>query len=632
MGPCTVSFENSLTITTTKPGLFAAPGGRVLRVVDKFLSSGKLSVVTEGGTVMIDRASPADLAGLVERIKRQKRAAELGPGVQGAFQASRGGLEPRGGGGSNPRSAPSLDLSQQPLQSSLAKRVCRERLEQHSNQPFGWGVSMQSKVAEKKAVAEDEAEEEGRGPRVSGPGKRKAPTCTSIVEVGEEAPRLTMEQRSAVRDVLSGSSIFLTGPAGTGKSLTLMSIISALPAATTACTAATGIAATSFKGASASSLHAWAGIGRGEGSSVDEAASEAERRAGPRWRATRTLVIDEVSMVSGELFTLLEAVARRVRNNPAPFGGLQLVLCGDFLQLPPVSSKGKQATFAFESAAWARCGLKMNHLERIHRQADPVFTSLLNHVRRGECPPEVERLLRSRLGPGGVAGAVDTNDGGGGCDGHDENRIGGGGGDPAALGPIRLMTHRGDVDENNELELQRLPGAAVTFHARDSGPEGHPCFASMAVGATVALKVGAPVILLKNLAIANGLSNGLRGVISRFQDGLPVVTFPGLPKPIIISNETWAAGPCTRMQLPLGLAFAISIHRAQGLSLPEAEIAIGDKVFEDGMAYVALSRVRSLQGLKLLDFDPRAIRANEKALRFHDQVHRESKARRTAQA
>jgi ATP-dependent DNA helicase PIF1 len=581
------------------------PEGRVVRVIDRFVLAGKVTIVCEGGQVMVDRAPASELLAIVSAMKRTAEGESMA--ASGAQLNSKQNEGRRGAGliSLGQSSSSSSGSSQNQLQSAMAKRALQERAAR--NGAFDWGVAVQSKKAEKRALAEDEAEEEGRGPR--GASKRRPSAATAIVSVEEEGPRLTSEQRSAVRDVLSGASIFLTGPAGTGKSLTLMSIISALPAATTACTAATGIAATSFKGASASSLHAWAGIGRGEGCTVDEAVADAERRAGPRWRATKTLVIDEVSMVSGELFTLLEAVARRVRNNPAPFGGLQLVLCGDFLQLPPVAGKGRQATFAFESEAWARCGLRMNHLERVHRQADPVFTRLLNHVRRGECPPEVESLLRSRLGAAGENDDPDAED-------------------APFTRPIRLMTHRGDVDENNAIELGRLPGAAITFHARDSGPEGHPSFASMAVGATISLKVGAPVILLKNLAIANGLSNGLRGVVTRFQDGLPVVTFPGLPKPIIISNETWTAGPCTRTQLPLGLAFAISIHRAQGLSLPEAEIAIGEKVFENGMAYVALSRVRSLEGLKLLEFDPLAIRANHRALHFHDQVHQESKARK----
>lgn len=165
-----------------------------------------------------------------------------------------------------------------------------------------------------------------------------------------------------------GESVFFTGCAGTGKSLVLKHIIAALPESSTFVTAPTGLAASVLGG---TTLNTFAGIGRGEGSL--ESLTRAASRMDPmlRWRAARVLIVDEVSMLDGRLFDTLEAIARAVRGTSAPFGGIQLVLCGDFFQLPPVA-KGREGMaarrFLFEAASWGRCVQRVAVLTRVFRQ------------------------------------------------------------------------------------------------------------------------------------------------------------------------------------------------------------------------------------------------------------------------
>ena len=191
--------------------------------------------------------------------------------------------------------------------------------------------------------------------------------------------QLTEEQQTVLSAALSGRSLFFTGGAGTGKSFLLRQIMQRMPAATTFATASTGVAACQIGG---TTIHFWAGVGAGD-RSVAECASMASRRRGAQWAAARCLVIDEISMLDASFFEKLEAVARRVRNNQKPFGGLQLILCGDFFQLPPVAREGFR--FAFEAECWARCVPQLVELTTVFRQSDPAFVAALNEVRLGRC-------------------------------------------------------------------------------------------------------------------------------------------------------------------------------------------------------------------------------------------------------
>ncbi|XP_074453630.1 ATP-dependent DNA helicase PIF1 [Larus michahellis] len=411
--------------------------------------------------------------------------------------------------------------------------------------------------------------------------------------------RLSAEQEAVLGAVRSGKSIFFTGCAGTGKSFLLKKIVGSLPPKSTYATASTGVAACHIGG---TTLHAFAGIGSGK-ASLEQCIQLAER-PGVRqhWLACQHLIIDEISMVDGKFFDRLEAVARAVRKRDEPFGGIQLIICGDFLQLPPVCKANEETKFCFQSKSWRKCIHINMELTEVRRQTDKTFVSLLSAVRLGRCTEEVTRLLMQTT----------------------TNRS-----ERDGILATRLCTHKDDVEITNERRLQQLPGDVHTFEALDSDPMLVKLIdAQCPVGGRIELKLGAQVMLAKNLDVSQGLVNGARGVVAGFESeekGLPKVRFLcGVTQ--VIKMEKWVfKGPSgvhlSRQQLPLKLAWAISIHKSQGMSLDCVEISLS-RVFESGQAYVALSRARSLAGLRVLDFDPKVVRADPSVLQFYRQLRR----------
>ncbi|XP_021260514.1 ATP-dependent DNA helicase PIF1 isoform X2 [Numida meleagris] len=411
--------------------------------------------------------------------------------------------------------------------------------------------------------------------------------------------RLSVEQEAVLGAVHSGKSIFFTGCAGTGKSFLLKKIVGSLPPNSTYATASTGVAACHIGG---TTLHAFAGIGSGK-APLEQCIQLAER-PGVRqhWLACQRLIIDEISMVDGKFFDKLEAVARAVRRRDEPFGGIQLIICGDFLQLPPVCKANEETTFCFQAKSWRKCIHINMELTEVRRQTDKTFISLLSAVRLGRCTEEVISLLMQ------TATNRSERDG---------------------ILATRLCTHKDDVELTNERRLRQLSGELHTFEALDSDPMLVKLIdAQCPVGGRVELKVGAQVMLAKNLDVSQGLVNGARGVVVGFeteQKGLPKVRFLcGVTR--VIKMERWLfKGPSgvhlSRQQLPLKLAWAISIHKSQGMSLDSVEISLS-RVFESGQAYVALSRARSLAGLRVLDFDPKVVRADPTVLQFYRQLKR----------
>ncbi|NXF43138.1 PIF1 helicase, partial [Oceanites oceanicus] len=386
---------------------------------------------------------------------------------------------------------------------------------------------------------------------------------------------------------------------GTGKSFLLKKIVGSLPPKSTYATASTGVAACHIGG---TTLHAFAGIGSGK-APLEQCIQLAER-PGVRqhWLACQHLIIDEISMVDGKFFDRLEAVARAVRKRDEPFGGIQLIICGDFLQLPPVCKANEETKFCFQAKSWRRCIHINMELTEVRRQTDKTFVSLLSAVRLGRCTEEVTRLLMQ------TAANRSERDG---------------------ILATRLCTHKDDVEITNERCLQQLSGEVHTFEALDSDPMLVKLIDSQCpVGGRVEIKLGAQVMLAKNLDVSQGLVNGARGVVVGFeseQKGLPKVRFLcGVTQ--VIKMEKWVfKGPSgvhlSRQQLPLKLAWAISIHKSQGMSLDCVEISLS-RVFESGQAYVALSRARSLAGLRVLDFDPKVVRADPSVLQFYRQLRR----------
>ncbi|KAL8597856.1 hypothetical protein ACOMHN_061389 [Nucella lapillus] len=404
---------------------------------------------------------------------------------------------------------------------------------------------------------------------------------------------LNRDQNAVLAAVMRGQSVFFTGSAGTGKSFLLKRIIGALPPQHTFATASTGVAACHIGG---TTLHSFAGIGSGK-SELSQCMELASRRqVAQHWRKCRHLIIDEISMVDGDFFEKLEAVARAVKKTDEPFGGIQLIVCGDFLQLPPVS-KNTQARFCFQTDAWDRCIGVTLELREVKRQSDAHFIKVLQEIRLGKCPPFVREVLLK------TGGNVVERDG---------------------VLATQLCTHKDDVMRINTSKLAVLPGAEKTFIASDSEPTYSENLDKLSpVTSCVPLKVGAQVLLCKNLEVSRGLVNGARGIVTRFDsvnEGYPVVKFvcgvEEVIKPIRWSFKIMGGLVVTRKQVPLKLAWAISIHKSQGMTLDCVELKL-EKVFEDGQAYVALSRAKSLQGLRVVGFTPSCVRANSDVLRFY---------------
>lgn len=428
---------------------------------------------------------------------------------------------------------------------------------------------------------------------------------------------LNKEQRDAFDAIQAGKSIFITGPGGTGKSYLIQALYTLLPERTgkhVAVTAMTGCAAL-LLGRYAKTLHSWAGVGLGRGTAAQLATHI--RRSGwtlKRWLATDILIVDEVSMLTSDLLEKLNEVAQIVRRNTQPMGGLQIVFVGDFFQLPPVikadDEGNREIPFVFESPVWSQIVGQTVSLQQIVRQADPVFQKVLNEARIGEVSDESLAILKTRQGLQWQ---------------HELIR------------PTLLFSRRLEVDIVNDKNLRSLKSERKVFTAdtvfspleslrgvsKDT-PEIKRAIEKLDKDAAyvveLLLAVGAQVMLLTNVDPNQGLVNGSRGVVVGF-DGMniPLVQFRN-GQSIPISAATWESEEIEglfRKQIPLRLAYAITIHKSQGATLDSALIDIGSNTFEYGQAYVALSRVKSLDSLYVWDVEPSAFKAHPKVKNFY---------------
>jgi ATP-dependent DNA helicase PIF1 len=427
--------------------------------------------------------------------------------------------------------------------------------------------------------------------------------------------KLDPSQQAAVEAMNSGDNIFLTGQAGTGKSTVVASFLGQAFRRVDVC-ATTGIAAINLRDQffaragvtiQVHTIYRWAGIGLGPrpGQTDEEYArwmmsqgrgwSNAERRI----RSAEVLVLDEVSMLPGRILDFVEFLCRVVRQDDRPFGGIQVIAVGDFLQLPPVSKSGVY-DWAFLSRGWERAGFEPTVLRKIHRQADPTFTRILNEVREGRVSARGAEVLKSR-----VARFPDRN-------------------------LLRLMTHNTMVDRWNAYQMDCIDGDGVAFEAATGGAEYEVEFLrkNLVTPARLLLKVGARVMVTANLSDQGQLFavNGALGTVLALAEAeQEAVVRLDDGNEAIIGPHTWNFDPqrqdsATFTQLPLRPAWAVTIHKSQGLSLPSAMIDVR-AAREPGQAYVALSRVRSLGGLYLKDWF-KGLWVSPEAVEFHREIDR----------
>lgn len=452
------------------------------------------------------------------------------------------------------------------------------------------------------------------GDGVDRPAPKKLYTASPLTGMAAEPEVLNVQQKAVLEACKSGRSLFFTGSAGTGKSYLLRKIISTLPPDGTVATASTGVAACLIGG---TTLHSFAGIGSGE-ASLQRCYEMASRPASAQiWRKCKRLIIDEISMVDGDYFEKIEAVARYIRKNDKPFGGIQLILCGDFFQLPPVVKQDKLSRnaysqdqdqeplvrFCFSTKAWKECVQYCYELTEVHRQKDQAFVSILNSIRIGRVTPEIrDRLAATAKQNVNFEGILAT----------------------------QLCSHTSHADAINQNKLSNLTGEEKTYQATDSDSHMTQTLdQQIQAPGKLTIKIGAQVMLLKNLNIAEGLVNGARGVVVNYVQGYPTVQFK--KRQLLVKPEKWSiktAGGLvvTRSQLPLKLAWAFSIHKSQGLTLDCVEMSLS-KVFEAGQAYVALSRAQSLESLRVLDFDSKQVWASPQVLEFYRDLRRQIRDR-----
>lgn len=445
---------------------------------------------------------------------------------------------------------------------------------------------------------------------------------------------LSQEQRKVLHMVVEeGKNVFFTGSAGTGKSVLLREIIKELRRKhakrpdSVAVTASTGIAACNIGGVT---IHSFAGIGLGK-EAVTPLLNKVrkQRKALGRWQRTQVLIIDEVSMVDPALLDKLEEIARLIRKKPdKPFGGIQLVITGDFFQLPPVNPGGS-VTFAFDAQCWDRVVQHKVNLTQVFRQKDQSFVTMLNEMRFGKLSQKtIDAFRKLERVPK-----------------YDNDIM-----------PTELFPMRNEVDRANASRLMALQAEGQTYRAQDGGTltgEARDRILSHSIAVPVlSLKKGAQVMLIKNLD--ETLVNGSVGKVIDFMDDAdydkqtgaleageqqredrdkapristrkwPLVRFHlpnGQTRDYLARPESWKTElpngevQASRTQVPLILAWAMSIHKSQGQTLPCCKIDL-NRVFEKGQAYVALSRATSLEGLQVLGFRPDKVMAHPRVIQW----------------
>ena len=437
-----------------------------------------------------------------------------------------------------------------------------------------------------------------------------------------------MLQTDALRILDAGASVFLTGAPGAGKTYVLNEFIKQARArgASVAVTASTGIAATHLNG---QTIHSWSGVGVAQ-VMTDTLLKQIKTRRGKRIRATDILVIDEISMMHAWLFDMVDQVCRIIRRDPRPFGGMQVVLSGDFFQLPPVSVSGRNNDviapapefvaareryakagrnpegFVTESLVWPELNPTVCYLTEQHRQDTGELLTVLTDIRQGRVDDGDRMALASRLGLEPVAGEV----------------------------AVHLFPVNRQADGLNDLRLAQIEDDEHGFYAESAGPVNlvDRLKKNMLAPEHLVLKTGAAVMALRNDAdhqYVNGSIGTVRGFAPESKGGWPIVEFEN-GNIVTMKQASWEMMDgetvlASVKQVPLRCAWAITIHKSQGMTLDRAVMDLR-RTFAPGMGYVALSRVENLDGLYLGGINDRAFLVSPDAVMLDSILRRRSDA------
>lgn len=399
-----------------------------------------------------------------------------------------------------------------------------------------------------------------------------------------------MTQATALSILKTGGNVFLTGEPGSGKTYLVNAYIRYLRDhdIRVAITASTGIAATHIGG---STIHSWSGIGiRKVLSSQELDIIASTDRLVKQIKNTHVLIIDEISMLDAVTLDMVERVCRATRASSAPFGGLQVVLVGDFFQLPPVSKHGEApAQFAFTAASWSEAMFDVCYLTEQHRQSDPALSSVLSAIRGGVIEDATLAHLDTRR-----------------VEHHDQHQQ-----------ATKLYSHNANVDEVNAEKLDDLAGETHVFEMEHHGQKAK--IEALVRGCLsperLEVKIGATVMCTRNNP-EKGFVNGTLGTVVDFDEAegeYPIIEMKH-GRRVTIEPMEWAIEDGEKVsariaQVPLRLAWAMTVHKSQGMSLDAAVMDLSQS-FAFGQGYVALSRVRTLDGLHLLGWNERALRVD----------------------
>jgi len=434
-------------------------------------------------------------------------------------------------------------------------------------------------------------------------------------------------QQTAFNKYIEGKNIFITGPGGSGKSKLIKDIKQHAVqkdkhiqvCALTGC-------ATLLLNCKAKTVHSWAGIG------IANAPNETILKRIVKtsykmksWKEIDILVIDEVSMMSQKIFELLDMIGKKTRKNNLPFGGIQIIFSGDFYQLPPVGNKDDPETvrFCFESEQWTKTFSLENHVQliEIFRQKDLVYASILNQIREGRIKKSSCRILEE-------------------CVNRPLSK-------DTSIIPTKLFPTRHKVDMVNQTEMVKLCADEIEYKIKYNYDlpmtEKEKCKrleyskeqiqtelqyiqSNLLCEETIKLKVGCQVMCIVNIELPNGsmICNGSQGIVTKItENNTPIVKYnSGVD--MTMNCHVWMSDNIPGIgisQIPLILAWALTIHKSQGATLDSAEIDVGSSIFECGQTYVALSRIKSLDGLYLTGFDPTKIRINKKVKEFYESLN-----------